>query len=288
MSILSFTQATEDYQRIEKAITFLEANFQQQPDLKTIADAVGLSEYHFQRLFSRWAGISPKRFLQFLTLEHAKTHLTQADNLLDTSFQVGLSGPGRLHDLFITYEAMTPGEYKKQAAGLTIRYGFHPTPFGECLLAVTDRGLCGLEFVHAANSAALLTDLQARWQQAHFQRDQAGTQPLVETIFGNAGGKINLLLKGTPFQLKVWQALLKIPAGALVSYHDVATLIKQPEASRAVGTAIGRNPVGYLIPCHRVIRKMGVIGPYHWGESRKKALIGWEAARAAVDVPVAV
>ena len=283
MSVITFNQAAEDYARVEKAILFLDDNFRQQPDLKTMAGSVGLSEYHFQRLFSRWAGISPKRFLQCLTLEYAKGRLDQAESVLDVSYEAGLSGSGRLHDLFVTYEAMTPGEYKKQGAGLVIRYGFHASPFGECLLAVTDRGICGLEFVEPAGSEQTLNQLRARWPLADFRQDVDATRPLVEAVFAENGSAqpLKLLMKGTPFQLKVWQALLKIPAGSLASYEDVARLIDRPTAARAVGNAVSRNPLAYIIPCHRVIRKVGLPGPYHWGEARKKALIGWEAARAA-------
>jgi len=281
----NYAQISEDYMRIERAIQFLEQNFRQQPDLKTIADQVGLSEYHFQRLFSRWAGISPKRFLQFLTLEYAKSVLANAQSVLDATYEAGLSSTGRLHDLFIAYEAMTPGDYKKAGAGLTIQYGFHPSPFGECLLAVTERGICGLSFVQDGKREETLADLKANWPEADFSEDETSTQPFIEAIFTSAAStpknSLALLLKGTPFQLKVWQALLKIPAGALVSYEDIAAYIGCPKAARAVGNAIGRNPTAFLIPCHRVIRKAGVIDKYHWGTARKKALIGWEAAQMA-------
>lgn len=283
MLALNYGQMSEDYMRIEVAIRFLEQNFRQQPDLKTVADQIGLSEYHFQRLFSRWAGISPKRFLQFLTLEYAKNLLADSQSVLDATYEAGLSSSGRLHDLFITYEAMTPGDYKKAGTGLTIKYGFHPSPFGECLLAVTGRGICGLSFIQDGNRAQALAELKANWPKASFCEDEAYTQPFTEQIF--AGDRptrqkpLTLLLKGTSFQLKVWQALLEIPAGALVSYGDIADYIGQPAAARAVGSAVSRNPIGFLIPCHRVIRKMGLVGSYHWGTTRKKAMIGWEAAQ---------
>lgn len=279
----NYGQMSEDYMRIEAAIHFLEQNFRQQPDLKTVADLIGLSEYHFQRLFSRWAGISPKRFLQFLTLEYAKNLLADSQSVLDTTYEAGLSSTGRLHDLFITYEAMTPGDYKKAGAGLAIKYGFHPSPFGECLLAVTGRGICGLSFIQDNNRAQALAELKVNWPKASFCEDQGYTRPFIEHIFAadrpTRQKPLTLLLKGTSFQLKVWQALLKIPAGALVSYGDVADYIGQPGAARAVGSAVSRNPIGFLIPCHRVIRKMGLVGPYHWGTTRKKAMIGWEAAQ---------
>ena len=281
MSSVNYMQPAEDYARIEKAILFLEKNFRNQPSLKEIAAAIGLSEYHFQRLFGRWAGISPKRFLQFLTVEHAKKLLAQSSNVLDASYEAGLSSPGRLHDLFVTTEAMTPGEFKKSGAGLEIRYGFHPTPFGECLLAVTDRGVCGLEFIVDGQREPVLDGLKKRWSKATLIEDPAQTQAAVDQIFGPVQDEQNLplVLKGTNFQIKVWHALLKIPPGTVVSYQDIANYIGQPKASRAVGMAIANNPVGYVIPCHRVIRKMGNINGYQWGAARKKAILGWEASR---------
>jgi AraC family transcriptional regulator of adaptative response/methylated-DNA-[protein]-cysteine methyltransferase len=287
MATINYTQAAEDYTRIEQAILFLEANFRDQPDLKTVADKVGLSEYHFQRLFTRWAGISPKRFVQFLTLEYAKNQLSDSKSVLDVTYDAGLSSTGRLHDLFVTYEAMTPGEYKNQGEGLLIRYGFQPTPFGEALLAVTDRGLCGLAFVQNGDQAQVLAELYDRWPQAEFQADQAGTEQAARQIFpanGDQRRAVKLLMKGTPFQLKVWQALLDIPHGALVSYNDVAERIGQPQAARAVGRAVACNPIGFVIPCHRVIRKVGAVDGYHWGTTRKRAIIGWEAAQQAISI----
>lgn len=278
------TQSTEDYARIEQAILFLENNFRRQPSLSEIAGSINLSEYHFQRMFSRWAGISPKRFLQFLTLEYAKELLAESNNLLDVTYETGLSSPGRLHDLFVTCEAITPGEYKAQGSGLTISYGFRASPFGECLLAMTDRGITALSFVRDGHRRQALADLQRDWPQADLREDAAQTGPMVEQIFAPRSDQasatpLKLYLKGTNFQLKVWQALLQIPAGTVVSYDTVAHLIGQPAAARAIGRAVAMNPVGYLIPCHRVIRKVGAIGDYHWGPARKKAIIGWEAAQ---------
>lgn len=280
----SFNQLFEDYQRIEQAILFLEKNFQDQPDLKQVAGSVGLSEYHFQRLFTRWAGISPKRFLQFLSIEHAKQLLAESKSILDAAYETGLSSPGRLHDLFVTYEAVTPGEFKRKGEGVIIAYGFHLTPFGEVLLAVTERGICGLSFVAAEGREATLTDLQRRWPQAKFQEDPAQTMPLIEQIFSPSENEqerlpLKLHLKGTNFQIKVWQALLKIPPGRVASYETIAALIDQPTAKRAIGQATGQNPIAYLIPCHRVIRKVGSFGEYQWGAVRKKAILGWEAAQ---------
>lgn len=278
----NFLQLSEDYRRIEQVILFLEQNFRAQPDLKDLAGHVGLSEYHFQRLFSRWAGISPKRFLQFLTVEYAKELLaTSADSVLDVSYDAGLSGPGRLHDLFVTYEAMTPGEFKKKGQDLAITYGFLPSPFGDCLLAVTGRGICGLAFNQAGDRDFLLADLKSRWPRAEFKEDPAGVQPWLERIFAPAGRPerpLPLFLKGTNFQLQVWQALLRVPPGAVTSYEDLAAAVGRAGAARAVGNAVGQNPISYIIPCHRVIRKIGVFGSYHWGAARKKAMLGREAA----------
>lgn len=278
---MHYTQSIEDYVRVEQAILFLEQNFRRQPTLKEIAHNIGLSEHHFQRLFSRWAEISPKRFLQFLTLEHAEKLLTESSNLLDVTYETGLSSPGRLHDLFVTCEAVTPGEYKKQADGLTIIYGFHPSPFGECLLAMTERGVCGLEFVPEGEQTAVLEDLKQNWARATFIEDPDRTQPFAELIFDPVKEKqaLPVVLKGTNFQIKVWQALLKIPAGAVVSYNDIAALIGQPKAARAVGNAVARNPIGFVIPCHRVIRKVGHVGDYHWGAVRKRVILAWESAQ---------
>jgi AraC family transcriptional regulator, regulatory protein of adaptative response / methylated-DNA-[protein]-cysteine methyltransferase len=277
------TTLNQDYLRIEKAIRFLEENFHRQPNLREVAQSVNLSEYHFQRLFRRWAGISPKRFIQFLTLEHAKKLLEQSQNILDATYDAGLSSPSRLHDLFVNIEAVTPGEYKAKGAGLEITYGFHSSPFGECLLAITERGICGLGFVAKGGRARVLRDFMARWEQARFREDPDLTRPYIQRIFRGAGGDgtqpLTLLLKGTNFQVKVWEALLKIPMGSLTSYEELAASIGEPRAWRAVGAAVGRNPVAFIIPCHRVIRKAGIVGDYHWGGERKKAMLLWEAAR---------
>ncbi len=273
----------EDYNRMEKAILFLEQNYHRQPELREVAQSVRLSEFHFQRLFRRWAGISPKRFIQYLTLEHAKKLLEGSHSVLDVTYDSGLSSPGRLHDLFIKVEAMTPGEYKAHGAGLRISYGFHPSPFGECLLAVTERGICALGFVDAGGKAALLRDYQSRWPQALWEKNRRLTDPYIHRIFdgekSNGNRPITLLLQGTNFQIKVWEALLKIPMGSVVPYKDIAVKVCSARATRAVGGAVGKNPIAFLIPCHRVIRKAGGIGGYHWGAARKKAMLIWEAAR---------
>lgn len=277
----SSAQALIDYERIEQALHFIEKNTLRQPSLKEIADSVHLSEFHFERLFSRWAGTSPQRFLRYLTKEHARRLLNESKDLLEVTYASGLSSPGRLHDLFVTYEAMSPGEYKNQGAGVQIVYGFHPSPFGECLLSVTQRGICGLTFQPASERAMALQQLREEWPAAHLLEDLSQTGALMTQVFPGTATKatqpLRLLLKGTNFQIKVWEALLRIPAGKLASYDTIAQAIGQPGASRAVGTAIGSNHIGYLIPCHRVIQKIGTTGQYRWGAFRKKAILAWEA-----------
>jgi len=269
-------QLSEDYLRIEQAITYLENHYKDQPNLEEMAANIGLSEFHFQRLFTRWAGVSPKRFLQFLTKEGAKELLDRSENLLDTTHQVGLSSLGRLHDLFVTTEAVSPGEYKSHGEGVTIRYGLHASPFGKCLVAVTERGICHLGFVQISEGTAI-DNLVAEWKNARMIEDHKSTAPLIEPIFdANSRGKLNLHLRGTNFQLKVWEALLEIPAGKVTTYEGLAERIGQPTASRAVGTAVGHNPIAVLIPCHRVIRKIGEFGNYRYGAPRKKALLARE------------
>lgn len=278
-TLTTYEQQSEDYRRIEQAIQYLEAHYQRQPELNEIAEHIGLSEYHFQRLFTRWVGISPKRFLQFLTKEGAKDLLRRA-NVLDASHSVGLSGPGRLHDLLVQTEAVTPGEYRARGAGLTIRYGFHPSPFGECLLGLTERGICHLGFTQTNHDAAL-ANLLTDWKDAQLLEDPAATAPLIAPIFllEHSNTPIALFLSGTNFQLKVWEALLRIPHGEVCTYEGLAAEIGRPAAIRAAGTAVGRNPVAVLIPCHRVIHKVGKFGHYRYGSARKKALLGWEAGQ---------
>ena len=270
-------QLSDDYLRIEQAILYLENHYKDQPSLEDVAANIGLSEYHFQRLFTRWAGVSPKRFLQFVTKENAKGLLDRSENLLDTTHQTGLSSLGRLHDLFVNTEAVSPGEYKSRGAGVTIRYGIHPTPFGKCLIATTDRGICHLGFVQTGEGDAI-DNLVADWKQATMIEDHKSTSSLVEPIFdlGYRGKPLSVHLRGTNFQLKVWEALLQIPTGAVTTYEGIASRIGKPNAMRAVGTAIGHNPIAVLIPCHRVIRKVGEFGNYRYGALRKKALLARE------------
>jgi len=279
----SATQAALDYRRIEKAITFLQEHFLEQPDLAAVARSTHLSEYHFQRMFTRWAGISPKRFLQFLTIEHAKQQLANSKAVLETAFDSGLSSPGRLHDLFVSVEAVTPGEFKTRGAGIRINYGLHPTRFGDCLLGVTERGVCWLGFICGSSNAEAISEMKRHWAGATFARRPDLTAAIAARIFsGLNNGKhspLSLLLLGTNFQIKVWQALLKIPAGTLVAYETIGGLIGARQSSRAIGSAVGSNPIAYLIPCHRVIQKTGLLGGYRWGETRKQVMLGWESAQ---------
>lgn len=279
------TQAILDYQRVEKAIAFVTAHAREHPDLSSVARATHMSEYHFQRVFTRWAGISPKRFLQFLTLEYAKQQLHDAKALLDVTLAAGLSSPGRLHDLFVSAEAVTPGEFKTRGAGIKISYGFHPTRFGTCLLGVTDRGVCWLSFLGNGDERAAARELHAYWSGAKVGENRSVTTPVAAQIFAGVDGRMDrplgLLLMGTNFQIKVWEALLRIPAGSLTTYRTVGNMIAAPRAARAIGSAVGQNAIAYLIPCHRVIRESGLLGGYRWGEDRKRAMLGWEAARRA-------
>ena len=272
-----------DYPRIERAIQFLEANYREQPSLEQIARSVHLSKFHFQRVFTRWAGLSPKQFLQVLTLDHAKRVLADSRSVLDATFSAGLSSPGRLHDLFITHEAITPGEFKGRGAGLNLQYGLHPNPFGLCLLAISPRGICALRFLEKGEVREALAELRGQWAGAELRENSTATQPFAERIFNptlwERGRPLHLVVKGTNFQIKVWEALLKIPAGGMVSYGDIAAHVGRPRAARAVGNAVGENPIAFLIPCHRVILGSGAIGNYRYGTPRKKAILAWEAGK---------
>ncbi len=278
-----------DFERISRAIGYLERHHRDQPDLDSIAAAAGLSPFHFQRLFTRWAGVSPNQFMRYLSVEHAKAALEAGESVLEATFEAGLSGPGRLHDLLVTFEAVTPGEYKTMAAGIEISWGVHASRFGDVLVAATDRGICGLGFVEPGGEAAALDDLRGRWPLALLRRDKAATRCHAERLFeppgARAGGApLKLWVKGTNFQIKVWEALLLVPYGGLASYGALARAIARPGAARAVGGALADNPIAYLIPCHRVIRASGRFETgYRWGTARKRALIGWEAAHAAAE-----
>jgi AraC family transcriptional regulator of adaptative response/methylated-DNA-[protein]-cysteine methyltransferase len=277
--------ASLDYQRIEKAIRYIEDQYKNQPSLQQIADHIGLSEFHFQRLFSRWAGTSPQRFVRYLTKEYAKQQLAASTNLLDATHEAGLSSPSRLHDLFVTYEAMTPAEFRALGAGVTLHYGIHETPFGKCLIVITKRGITDLRFLDKEDTAeVVVSTLRAEWPQAICTLDPSATLPYIQHVFYNAPAStpLPILLRGTNFQIKVWEALLRIPEGRLVSYDYIAQAIGQPTASRAVGTAIGSNCIAYLIPCHRVLQKSGGLGGYRWGTLRKRAILAREAGNIAV------
>ncbi len=290
MAVDYSNQILEDYSRVEQAITYLQEHFQEQPSLQTIAQNIGLSEYHFQRLFSRWVGISPKRFLQYLTKEHAKQLLEHSNNLLNVAYETGLSGPGRLHDLFVQCEAVTPGEYKRGGEGLEIQYGFHSSPFGECLLAATERGICFLTFVKNGNHWLALQELRDTWKNANLEEDPQATRQLARQVFESQPevprSPLKVILRGTNFQIKVWEALLRIPSGSVVSYQDIAVYLGMPRASRAVGSAVGANPIPYIIPCHRVIRREGSFGNYGGGRARKLAILGWEMAKAGEEIAI--
>jgi AraC family transcriptional regulator of adaptative response/methylated-DNA-[protein]-cysteine methyltransferase len=275
------TQQQINYNRIAEAIHYLQENFRQQPDLDKIAEQVHVSPFHFQRLFTEWAGVSPKKFIQYLSVEYAKNILKdQETSLFDVALETGLSGTGRLHDLFIKIEGMTPGVYKNGGAELGINYSYAETPFGNILTASTEKGICYMAFADDENAA--FSDLQSNFPNAIYRQVLDAHQQNALYIFSHDWSKlqeIKLHLKGTPFQLKVWETLLKVPSGGLTTYGNIAGAIESPKAYRAVGTAVGQNPVAFLIPCHRVIQSGGAIGQYHWGSTRKAAMIGWEAAQ---------
>jgi AraC family transcriptional regulator, regulatory protein of adaptative response / methylated-DNA-[protein]-cysteine methyltransferase len=276
-------QSTQDYARIEAAIQFLSENFKEQPTLEEAAAHVHLSPFHFQRLFQDWAGISPKKFLQYLTVDFLKNKLHEVNNLQEAAELAGLSAQSRVYDHFITLEAMTPQQFKSGGENLAIHYGFQQTPFGQCLLASTNKGICHLSFVTPEQEAPALAALQQQWPWANWQNNTSHTARLAAQVFSQEEptAKIHLLVNGTNFQVKVWEALLRIPSGEVRTYQQIAESIGNPKANRAVGTAVGQNPIAYLIPCHRVIRKEGIVGNYHWGEIRKKALIAWEMGQSA-------
>jgi AraC family transcriptional regulator of adaptative response/methylated-DNA-[protein]-cysteine methyltransferase len=270
-----------DYERVRRIIAFISERWREQPSLEAIADHVGLSTTHVHHLFRRWAGLSPKAFLQAITLDNAKALLASSASVLDATYEVGLSGPARLHDLFVTHEAMTPGDYKTGGAGLTMRFGFHPSPFGEAILVATERGLAGLGFVDDGDHQAALADMKRRWPKAEYVEDSAATAPLARRIFNPSQWQedqpLRVVLIGTDFEVRVWQTLLRIPLGRATTYSDIAGHIGKPSACRAVGAAVGKNPVSFVVPCHRVLGRSGALTGYHWGLTRKQAILGWEA-----------
>jgi AraC family transcriptional regulator of adaptative response/methylated-DNA-[protein]-cysteine methyltransferase len=273
----------DDYQRIARIIRYLDKHHTEQPNLATLAEVVGVSQFHLHRLFSAWAAITPKDFLQCLTLSHAKELLRKGESVLNSALESGLSGPGRLHDLCVTLEAASPGELKSGGAGWTIVAGFAVSPFGQVLLGESPRGICHLSFVESADGVAELAGLEGEWPQAHLHRDDAAASRLAARIFAAPESAqpqpcLRALVRGTPFQVRVWRALLQVRPGTLTSYGRLAAAVGSPGGARAVGQAVGRNPISYLIPCHRVIRETGALGGYHWGRERKLALLVWETA----------
>jgi len=271
------TQQELDYQRIERAIDYITMHFKEQPNLESIAEVVGLSPFHFQRLFTQWAGTSPKQFLHYISLDYARKLLKDSHSLFDTAYLTGLSSTSRLHDLFVHIEAMTPAEYQRGGESLSIEYSFSATPFGTVIVASTARGICHMAFI--SDEVTAIHDLKLRFPNAHYTLQFNNLHQQALSFFDTKredSDKLQLHLKGTPFQLKVWEALLKIPVGQLTTYGTISSNINQPKASRAVGTAIGQNPVAFIIPCHRVIQASGLMGGYMWGTTRKRAIIGWE------------
>jgi AraC family transcriptional regulator of adaptative response/methylated-DNA-[protein]-cysteine methyltransferase len=286
MNMIDITSSpARDYALVKQTLAFIKENWREQPTLETIADQAGLSPHHLQRLFTRWAGLSPKAFLQAVTLDHARGLLRDSASILDTAYEVGLSGPGRLHDLFVTHEGMSPGLYKAKGKGLVIHYGFHACPFGNALVMITDQGLAGLAFADDGDEKAALADMTSRWPEADYIEDEKATTPYAERIFKPENWRpdepLRVVFIGTDFEIRVWETLLRIPLGRRTSYSDIAAHLGKPSAARAVGTAVGRNPVSFVVPCHRVMGKSGSLCGYHWGLTRKRAILGWEAGVAA-------
>ncbi|WP_320198106.1 bifunctional helix-turn-helix domain-containing protein/methylated-DNA--[protein]-cysteine S-methyltransferase [Agrobacterium sp. rho-13.3] len=278
------TPVGSDYETVRRVIEILTVDYRDQPSLETIAAQLGQSPTQLQKTFTRWAGLSPKAFLQAVTLDHAKRLLREESlPLLEAAIEVGMSGPSRLHDLFVTHEAMSPGEWKAKGGGLQIRYGFHPSPFGLALIMITDRGLAGCAFADAGEEKACFEDMSRRWPNADYIEDSAATAHYATRIFDADKWKseqpLRVVLLGTDFQVRVWQSLLKIPLGKAVTYSHVANDIGQPTASRAVGAAIGANPISFVVPCHRALGKSGALTGYHWGLTRKRAMLGWETGK---------
>lgn len=273
-----------DYDVIRRAIEFLTENWREQPSLERLAAEVGMKPLSLQKLFTRWCGLSPKAFIQAHTIDHARALLKSDASILDATYEVGLSGPGRLHDLFVTHEAMSPGAYKARGAGVTMRWGFHASPFGQALILVTDRGLAGLAFADIGEEAAALRDMQSRFPCATYIEDVAATAPYASRIFDPARWRpetpLRVVLIGSDFEIRVWQTLLGVPFARAATYSDIAARIDRPKAARAVGAAVGRNPISFVVPCHRILGKSGDLTGYHWGLTRKRAILGWEAAVA--------
>jgi len=279
------TAAAPDYDLVRRSVAFISEHWRGQPEVEEIAEAVGVTPTELHHLFRRWAGLTPKAFVAALTLDHARRLLRDSASVLDASYEVGLSGPGRLHDLFVTHEAMSPGEWKAGGEGLTITYGFHPSPFGHALVMATPRGLAGLAFADPGAEAATFADMQRRWPKARYVEDARATAPLARRIFDpklwRAEQPLRVVLIGTDFEVRVWETLLRIPMGRAATYSDIAAKVCTTKAARAVGAAVGKNPVSFVVPCHRVIGKSGNLTGYHWGLTRKRAMLGWEAGQTA-------
>jgi AraC family transcriptional regulator, regulatory protein of adaptative response / methylated-DNA-[protein]-cysteine methyltransferase len=279
--------ALRDYDSVRRAIAFISERWRTQPAIEAMADAASVTPDELHHLFRRWAGLTPKGFMQALTLDHAKNLLRDSASVLDAALDSGLSGPGRLHDLFVTHEAMSPGEWKTGGDGMTLRYGFHPSPFGTALVMASERGLAGLAFADAGEEKAALADMTGRWPRASYIEDYLGTAPLAQRIFDKKLWRpdqpLRVTLIGTDFEVRVWETLLKIPMGRAVCYSDIAKKIERPKASRAVGAAVGKNPISFVVPCHRALGKSGALTGYHWGITRKQAMIGWEAGQVGMQ-----
>jgi len=279
------TEAAADYDVVRRAIGHIRGHWREQPEIEAIAEAAGVTPTELHHLFRRWAGLTPKAFLQALTLDGARQLLRDSASVLDATYEVGLSGPGRLHDLFVTHEAMSPGEWKSGGEGLKIRFGFHPSPFGSALVMATDRGLAGLALADAGKERAVLADMKGRWPKAAYVEDAAATAPLARRIFDATQWRpeqpLRVVLIGTDWEVRVWEALLQIPMGKLTTYSNIAGKVCTPAAARAVGAAVGKNPICFVVPCHRVVGKTGELTGYHWGLTRKRAMLGWEAGQVA-------
>ena len=279
--IRALKDAADDYEVVRQNLDYLRGHWREQPSLEFMAERSGVSAAHLQRLFMRWAGLSPKAFVQALTIDHARKLLRDSASVLETTYEVGLSGPGRLHDLFVTHEGMSPGAYKSRGKGLSIRYGFHDCPFGRALLMMTDQGVCGLAFADPGQEEPALLDMKGRWPEASYVEDPETTGPHVARIFSPSRWKaeqpLRIVFIGTEFETRVWETLLKVPLGRATTYSDIAAHIGNSRASRAVGAAVGRNPISFVVPCHRVLGKSGGLCGYHWGLTRKQAILGWEA-----------
>jgi len=281
----ALTDAAADYNVVRRAIGHIRGHWREQPDIEAIAEAAGVTSTELHHLFRRWAGLTPKAFLQALTLDGARQLLRDSASVLDATYEVGLSGPGRLHDLFVTHEAMSPGEWKAGGEGLTLHYGFHPSPFGIALLMATERGLAGLALADAGKERAALADMKSRWPKANYVEDFVRTAPLARRIFDSSQWRpdqpLRVILIGTDWEVRVWETLLKIPMGRLTTYSTIAGKVGTPGAARAVGAAVGKNPICFVVPCHRVVGKSGELTGYHWGLTRKRAMLGWEAGQVA-------